>query len=123
MVKYDGLESYVTMFFSSMMSFFFDKHKCVISLQIYIDKKRGVANSKLVVFLQIEYKVLEGTDYFSVNVTTGALSCLRKIDREKDARFIIKLEARDSGKPSLHSTVKVCFKYILIYSFILCEQL
>eukprot|EP00795_Rhopilema_esculentum_P002535 gene2535-730_t len=56
---------------------------------------------------QIKYKVLEGTDYFSVNVSTGALRCLREIDREKDASFIIKLEARDSGKPSLHSTVKV----------------
>ena len=46
-------------------------------------------------------------DFFHVDNVTGALSCLREIDRESTAEFRVTLKAIDNGLPPKQSSVKV----------------
>ena len=60
---------------------------------------------------RITYKIVEqsATRVFSINNETGAITLKRSLDREKEQRYIFKVEALGSGVFSRSSTAQIVF--------------
>ncbi|XP_067261327.1 protocadherin-23 isoform X2 [Chanodichthys erythropterus] len=59
----------------------------------------------------VSYSLLPGPGYelFTINSHTGQISTSTQLDREIQSRFILRVQAEDSGTPSLSGTATVLF--------------
>lgn len=63
--------------------------------------------------LKVQYRLTEGTDAFAINESTGSLSPVRKIDREKETVLRATIMAEDSGIPRQRSYTKVSCNFFV----------
>ena len=55
----------------------------------------------------ITYRLLDEENTFSINQYTGLIKCNKELDRETIDRYLIRVEATDSGTPRLSSTATI----------------
>ena len=55
----------------------------------------------------MQYRLTEGADALTINESTGSLSPIRKIDREKETVLKATIMAEDNGIPRQRSYAKV----------------
>ncbi|KAK6173207.1 hypothetical protein SNE40_016702 [Patella caerulea] len=56
---------------------------------------------------QLTYQLINGTDYFTINSTSGEIKAITSIDRESIPKFVIQVKAVDNGKIPLSGTTIV----------------
>lgn len=62
--------------------------------------------------LEFNFTTIEYSDVFSISRTTGEVTALKPLDREKQDRYTLKVSVSDHGDPRLSSSADVTIKVI-----------
>lgn len=62
--------------------------------------------------LEFNFTTVEYSDVFSLNPTTGEITALKELDREKQDRYTLKISVSDHGDPRLSSSSDVTITVI-----------
>ena len=62
--------------------------------------------------LEFNFTTIEYSDVFSISRTTGEVTALKPLDREKQDRYTLKVSVSDNGDPRLSSSADVTIKVI-----------